>query len=155
MVKIPDKITKLLLSQGYVVVSTLDKEGSIHCSAKGVADVFGLKGKVYLIDLYKRVTYLNLLKEPTLSITAIDENQFIGFTLKGKAKIVKKEKIRDESIKKWERKIIERISKRVIRDVKKDKISARHPESKLPSFEYLIEMEVFQIIDLTPPALKK
>ncbi|MCF7892868.1 MAG: hypothetical protein K9L77_01735, partial [Candidatus Omnitrophica bacterium] len=83
-----------------------------------------------------------------------DEDQFIGFVLKGKAKIVKREKIEDRLIKQWKRKIVERISKRVIKNVKKAKASVKHPESMFPQPEYLIEMQVDKIIDLTPAHLK-
>jgi general stress protein 26 len=153
MKKISENIIQLLKERGYVIVSTLDEGGGIHCSAKGVAEVKEA-GQVYLIDLYKQITYNNLKRDKTISITAIDEDQFIGFSLKGKAKIVKREKIEDRLIKQWKRKIIERISRRVIKNVKKSKASIKHPESMFPQPEYLIEMQVDQIIDLTPTHLK-
>jgi general stress protein 26 len=153
MKEIPDNVAKLLKEKGYVSVSTLDSSGSIHCSAKGVVEV-KKKGEVYLIDLYKQITYNNLKRNSTISITAIDEHQFIGFTLKGKARIVKRDKIKYKLIKQWEKKLVERISKRVIKNVKKDKGSVKHPESKFPQPEYLIEMDVEQIVDLTPSRLK-
>lgn len=153
MKEIPDNVIQLLKERGYVIVSTLDNNGSIHCSAKGVVEV-KKKGEVYLIDLYKQITYNNLKRNSTVSITAIDEHQFIGFTLKGKANIVKRDKIKNESIKQWEQKIVERISKRVIKNVKRDRGSTKHPESRFPQPEYLIEMNVAQIIDLTPSHLK-
>lgn len=153
MKKIPESIVKLLKDQGYVIVSTLDKGNDIHCSAKGVVEV--KKDKVYLIDLYKRVTYINLQRNPTLSITAVDEHQFIGFTLKGKASIVNRARIKDEFIKQWERKVIKRMSKRIVKNVKRDRSSKKHPESRLPLPEYLIEMSVEQIVDLTPSRLKE
>ncbi|MCF7870088.1 MAG: pyridoxamine 5'-phosphate oxidase family protein [Candidatus Omnitrophica bacterium] len=153
MKEIPDKVAKLLKEHGFVIVSTLDRDGGIHCSAKGVVDVKE-EGRVYLIDLYKRVTYINLQRDPNITITAIDEDQFIGFSLKGKTKIVKRSKIKESIIKQWEKKLVERISKRVIKNVKKDRGSTKHPESKFSQPEYLIEMRVDQIIDLTPTHLK-
>jgi uncharacterized pyridoxamine 5'-phosphate oxidase family protein len=153
MKEISNNVIQLLKEHGFVIVSTLDRDGGIHCSAKGVVDV-KKEGHIYLIDLYKRVTYANLKKNSIITITAIDEDQFIGFTLKGKAKIVKRNRIKESIIKQWEKKIIERISKRVIKNVKKDKSSTKHPESRFPQPEYLIEMEVDQIIDLTPTHLK-
>jgi uncharacterized pyridoxamine 5'-phosphate oxidase family protein len=153
MKKIPDNVIQLLKERGYVIVSTLDRSRGIHCSAKGIVDIKE-EGYIYLIDLYKRTTYANLKENPTITITAIDEDQFIGFALKGKANIVKRDKIKNKLKKQWEKKIIERISKRVIKNVKKDKSSTKHPESKFPQPEYLIEMEINQIIDLTPTHLK-
>lgn len=152
--EISDKISTLLKKQGFVIVSTLDRKGSIHCSAKGVIDV-KKEGEVYLIDLYKRLTYSNLQRTPVVSITVIDEEDFIGFTLKGEASIVKRDKMQDKSVQQWEKKVIERISKRVVKNIKKDKSSSKLPEAKFPQPEYLIKMEVFQIIDLAPTHLKK
>ncbi|MCF7916283.1 MAG: pyridoxamine 5'-phosphate oxidase family protein [Candidatus Omnitrophica bacterium] len=153
MKKISQKVIQLLKERGYVIVATLDKSGSIHCSAKGIIDVKE-KGEVYLIDLYKQTTYNNLKRNPAISITAIDEHQFIGFTLKGKANIVKRDKIKDKLIRQWEKKIVERISKRVIKNIQKDRGSTKHPESRFPQPEYLIEIDVEQIVDLTPTHLK-
>jgi len=143
----------LLQKQGFVVVSTLDANGGIHCSAKGIAGI-EKQGKVYLIDLYRARTFDNLMKNPAISITAVDERQFSGFTLKGRAKIIEREKIEGHIIKGWEDKVIERVSKRVIQDVQADKKNSRHPEAAFPHPQYLIEMEVEEVIDLTPGHLK-
>ncbi len=154
MKKISKEIASLLESKGFVIVSTLDKDGNIHCSAKGVVEVEE-EGKVYLIDLYKRVTYANLQRNSTVSITVIDEEQFAGFNLKGKASIVQKKDMEDKFIKKWQKEIIRRISKRVIKNIKKDKKSKKLPETNFPQPEYLIEIKVGQIVDLAPSPLKK
>lgn len=152
--KLSSDIIYLLQRQGFVIVSTLDPKGAIHCSAKGIVGI-EKEGKVYLIDLYRANTFNNLKRSSTISITAVDEHQFAGYTLKGRAKIIEREKVEGHIIKAWEEKVIERVSKRVIKDIKKGKKSSHHPEALFPHPEYLIEMEIEDIIDLTPTHLKK
>ncbi|MFH1768473.1 MAG: pyridoxamine 5'-phosphate oxidase family protein, partial [Candidatus Omnitrophota bacterium] len=117
MRELSESVIYLFERQGFVIVSTLDDTGTIHCSAKGVVGI-EKEGRVYLIDLYRRNTFNNLKRNPTISITAIDEDQFIGFTLKGKAVIVERDKIGGQIIKKWEDRVIRRVSKRVVSDIK-------------------------------------
>lgn len=153
MVNITENIAKLFHKQGFVIVSTLDSEGSIHCSAKGIAGIEP-EGKVYLIDLYQGKTFANLKQNPVISITAIDEDEFAGFTLKGRAKIVGREEIKDHIIANWEDKVVQRVSKRVIGHIKRDKKSSHHPEAIFPHPQYLIEADVDSIVDLTPKNLQ-
>ena len=149
---INEDIANCIHKQGFVVVSTLDENGSIHSSAKGVV---GLEeDRVYLIDLYKARTFLNLERNPIITITAIDEHNFSGYALKGKAKIIEREKIKDHLIQEWEERVINRVSKRLIKNIKQDKGSQLHPESRFPTPQYLIEVKVQEIIDLAPAHLK-
>lgn len=153
MKELSNDIVNFLEKQGFVIVSTLDSSGSIHCSAKGIVGI-EKKGKVYLIDLYKAKTFGNLQKDSTISITAVDEHLFIGYTLKGKAKIVDRNKIKSHIIKDWEERLIQRISKRLIKSLKDYKKSSQHPEAKFPHPQYLIEVDVGEVVDLTPVHLK-
>jgi len=152
-----DKLSKSIIQffqrQGFVIVSTLDPEGKIHCSAKGI--VGADQNKVYLIDLYKARTFNNLIKNPTVTITAVDEHEFIGFALKGTARIVNRDDFKGQVVQDWEEKLINRISKRVIKNVKQDKGSSKHPEAAFPQPEYLIEVEIQEVVDLAPGHLKK
>ena len=154
MRKITEDIAYLFHKQGFVVVSTLDSGKSIHCSAKGIAGIEA-EGKIYLIDLYRGKTFSNLKRNPTISITAIDEDEFSGFTLKGKAKIVDREEIKDHIITSWEDKVVQRVSKRVIGHIKSEKKSPHHPEAIFPQLQYLIEVDVDSVVDLTPKKLKR
>lgn len=153
MVEISREIIYLIEKQGFVVVSTLDKSGSIHCSAKGIAGIESC-GQVFLIDLYLNKTFSNLKENPVITITAIDEHKFMGFCLKGKAKIVGHDDIKDHIREAWEEKVIKRVSDRVLKGIKEDKQNAHHPESLFPHPKYLIEMDVEEIVDLTPSHLK-
>lgn len=153
MNKIPIKIVNFFHQQKFVIVSTLDSKGHIHCSAKGLVSIYP-RGKLYIIDLYKRNTFSNLRKDPRISVTAIDEKKFMGYNLKGKATIVKKERIEEDLIRKWEEKVVQRISKRIIRNIRRDKGSRVHPEARFPHPEYLIEMTVQEMVDLAPSHLK-
>lgn len=154
MKKITEDIIYLFHKQGFVIASTLDSEGGIHCSAKGIAGIEA-EGKIYLIDLYRGKTFSNLKRNPTISITAVDEDEFSGFTIKGKAKIVNREEIKDHIIASWEDKVVKRVSKRVIGHIKKGRKSVHHPEAIFPHPQYLIEVDVDSVIDLAPKNLKR
>lgn len=153
MVKLSSDIVSLFEKQGFVVISTLDPRGTIHCAAKGIVGI-EKRGVVYLMDLFRKNTFANLTRNPTVSITSVDEHQFKGYTLKGKAKIVEREKIEDHLIKAWEEKVVQRVSSRLIKNLREDKKTAHHPESLLPHPQYLIEVDVDEIVDLTPSHLK-
>ncbi|MFA7676714.1 MAG: pyridoxamine 5'-phosphate oxidase family protein [Candidatus Omnitrophota bacterium] len=153
MIKISSEIISFFQRQEFIVVSTLDAENKIHSSIKGLAGIE--ESRIYLIDLYRGHTLENLKKNPTISITAIDGPQFLGYTLKGKARIIGKEDIGQHHRNNWQSKVIQRMTKRVIRDVKKDKKSPQHPEARFPEPEYLIEMTPEAAINLTPRHLKE
>ena len=154
MKKLSSDIVYFFRQQAFVIVSTLDSQGSIHCSAKGIVRIEE-KGKVCLVDLYRGHTFKNLKESSTISITSTDEAQFIGYTLKGKASIVCRDNVETSVVKDWEKRVIQRISKRLIKNVRKDKKTSYHPESQFPHFKYLIEMEVEAIVDLSPAHLKR
>lgn len=154
MQTLSDDLVNFLERQGFSIVSTLDADGKIHCAAKGIVGI-EKNGKVFLIDLYKAETFKNLQRNPTISITSVDEHLFMGYTLKGKAKIVERDKIKSHIIKAWEERVIKRISKRVIKSIKDYRKSGHHPEAKFPHPEYLIEVDVEDVVDLTPSRLKK
>ena len=154
MKKITENIIRLLHKQGFVIVSTLDSKGGIHCSAKGIVGIES-EGKIYLIDLYQGKTFNNLKLNSIISITVVDEDEFSGFTIKGKAKIIDRKKIKDHIIASWEDRVIQRVSKRVVSDIKKEKKNPYHPEALFPHPQYLIEVNVESIIDLTPKDLKR
>lgn len=153
MIELSAKVMFFLEKQGFVIVSTIDENGGIHCSAKGIAGM-DKEGKVYLIDLYRMSTFRNLQNNPTISITAVDEHRFTGYTLKGKAHMVERENIKEHIMQNWEEKIVKRISRRVVKNIQGEKGSVDHPEAHFPQPQYLIVMEVEGIIDLAPAPLK-
>jgi len=147
-------IINLVNSQSYVLVSTIDGKGYIHSVAKGVVNITP-GGAVSIIDLYKKDTYNNLKKNSLISVTVVDEPKFMGYTLKGKAKIIEKDSLDQNLLAQWEKKVIERISRRLITSVQKDKVGSHHPEAALPHIQYLIQMQVEEVVDLTPEHIKK
>ena len=154
-IRLPEKVIKFLKKQGIVIVSTISGRGNIHCSVKGIVGIEG-NGRIFIIDLYRNKTYKNLIKNPKVSITAIDENEFKGYTLQGKARIVLYKEIEDHIVKKWEDKIIRRISDRMISGVQRGVVTKAHHEAELPRKpKYLIEIDIENIIDLAPPLLRK
>jgi general stress protein 26 len=151
--KLTDEIIHFLYRQHFTVISTLDKDGSIHNSCKGIVQIDG-KGYIYLLDLYKQKTYKNLKINSRISLTVVDEHKFKGYSLKGKAKIISEDKIKPEILKAWDKKISGRISHRILQNIKGEKGHGSHPEVLLPKPEYIIMMRVEKIVDLTPHKLK-
>jgi len=148
-----DDIIHFFQRQGFVIVSTIDKNGIPHTSCKGIVKI-DKNGRIYLLDLYKAHTYENLKQNRNISLTAVDEHKFRGYCLKGKAKVIKEDKIKSHIIKTWEEKITSRITSRILKNIRGEKGHSRHPEILLPRPEYLIVMEVKEIIDLTPHPLR-
>ncbi len=150
--ELPNNVIHFFEKQRVVIVSTVDYKGRIHCAAKGI---IGLEksGQVFVIDLYHHNTFKNLSNNATVTITSVDENHFAGFSLQGKAKIVPREEIKGHIIEEWESRIVERISKRIMKSVQKGSTAKNHFESNLPLHpKYLIEVDVDHIINLAPPS---
>ena len=154
MKNLPEDIIKFFNSQRFSIVSTIDKDGSPHNACKGIVDM-EKDGRVYLLDLYMAKTYENLKANPHISITAVDEHKFIGYCLKGKAKIVPKDKVNKRVLKLWEDKVISRISHRLLKNMRGEKGRKAHPEALLPAPAYLIVVDVDEIIDLIPDHIKR
>jgi uncharacterized pyridoxamine 5'-phosphate oxidase family protein len=152
--KLPDGIVNFFQNQGCVIVATIDKHGFPHNACKGIVEI-DKSGVVYLFDLYKGVTFRNLSDNPHISITAVDEHKFTGYSLKGKAKLIFEKDMGLKLIKAWEERIASRLSSRVIRNIREGKGQPRHPEALLPHPEYLIQMQAEEIVDLTPSHLKE
>jgi hypothetical protein len=153
MIAIPKDIVGFLDKQGFVIVSTLDGKGGIHCSAKGILLVEP-QGSIQLIDLYRGRTLANLKNDPRLSITCVDEHRFIGYTLKGNALLSEDDSAKGEILQRWYARISGRISKRLIRSIKEGRSSFAHPEASMPEPVCLITMRVDEIIDLAPLKFK-
>ena len=152
--KIPDKVLDFISGQSFVIVSTIDSDGRIHCSAKGIAGIHK-DGRIFVIDLYHNRTYRNLQNNPGISITQVDERSFAGYTLQGKAKIVSKDKIDNDYIKEWGKRVLKRMSGRLVKSVQSEKASIAHYEARLPEEpKYLIEIDVENIVDLSPFATR-
>jgi general stress protein 26 len=154
MKELAPEIIHFFHNQGFVIVSTIDKKGGIHNSCKGIVRVEP-EGKVYLLDVYRAMTFQNLKQNPHISITAVDEHRFKGYCLKGSAKTIALDKLNPDILTVWEERVTSRITQRVLRNVRGEKGHPSHPEVKLPKPEYLILMEVEKVVDLTPHKLRK
>ena len=147
--RLTEEIINFFHKQPYAIVTTIDNKGHPHNSCKGIVDIEEM-GKVYLLDVYKERTFQNLKENPRISIAAVDEHKFMGFCLKGVAKIVRQKEMHSETVKKWEDKITKRISHRLLKNLQGQKGHPRHPEALLPKPEYLIVVDVEEVVDLTP-----
>jgi uncharacterized pyridoxamine 5'-phosphate oxidase family protein len=153
MKRLSDEIVHFFQNQGCVVVSTIDNKGFPHNACKGIIKI-NARGRIYILDLYKAKTFENLMRNSNISITAIDEHKFVGFCLKGKARIVRQERLHSQLIKAWEDRITSRLTRRVLRNIREEKGHPKHPEVLLPKPEYMIVVNVEEIVDLTPHHLK-
>lgn len=153
MKRLDNEIVRFFRNQGCVIVSTIDKNGFAHSACKGLVKI-NQNGRIYILDLYAARTYENLRRNPRISITAIDEHKFIGYCLKGKAQIIPQARIQSQVIKAWEDRITSRITHRLLKNIREEKGHPRHPEALLPKPEYIIVMNIEEIVDLTPGNLK-
>jgi general stress protein 26 len=151
--KLNDDILQFFRSQGAVIVNTLDAGGSIHSSCKGIVKI-DHDGIVYLLDVYRGRTFENLKHNHNVTITAVDEHKFIGYCLKGKARIMPQKELDAQIMQAWESGITARLARRLIKNIREEKGYSRHPEALLPKPEYLIVVKVQEVLDLTPHKLK-
>jgi general stress protein 26 len=153
MKKLSNDVIHFFQNQGCVIVSTIDKNGFLHSSCKGIVKI-NSDGRIYLLDLYRAKTHENLKRNPSISITAIDEHKFIGYCLKGKGVILSDGKLHSQIIKAWDDRITSRLTRRLLKNIREEKGHLKHPEILLPKPQYLVAMEVQEIVDLTPHQLK-
>lgn len=137
-----------------MVVSSIDVGGFPHSSCKGIVEITH-DGKVFLFDLYQQVTHQNIARNPKISITAFDEHKFKGFCLKGRARMLKDSDVDKRLIGAWEDRIAGRLTQRLLKNVREEKGNTRHPEALMPRPEYLIVMDVEEIVNLTPHHLRQ
>ncbi len=136
-----------------MVISTIDENGFPRSACKGIVEI-SAQGRVHLLDVYLKNTYNNLRRNPKVSLTAVDEHNFKGYCLQGQAKIHPAGKIAPELLRAWEARIASRITQRLLKNVSDKKGHPGHPEAGLPKPEYMIEVQVEEIVDLTPQHLK-
>ena len=151
---ITSDIVQFFHNQRFTIIATIDKNGYPHSSCKGIVEI-DKRGRVYLLDLYMAKTYENLKENPRISITGVDEHKFIGYCLKGNAKIVPTNRVSKRILKLWDDKITSRISYRLLKNIQGEKGHAAHPEALLPGPAYLIEVDINEVIDLIPAHIKK
>ena len=148
------EVIDFLHTQSFVLVSTIDKYGFPHNSCKDIVKI-DPSGQVYLLDVYHGLTSENIKHNHQVSISAVDEHKFLGYCLKGKARIMSDEGISHDIIKSWEDKITSRLVKRLLRNMQEEKGHGHHPEASLPRPKYLIVVEIEEIINLVPYSLRK
>ncbi len=150
-VEFSEKVTNFFKSRKVVLVMTLDEGGTIHSAVKGVLEVDPKEGKILLVDLYSGVTLRNLKNNPTVNITAIDEQRFEGYALQGTASITHQDKIHEDFIHKWQEHITKRISDRIVASVQSGRKSKKIFEAHLAMKpQYMIEVKADTVVDLSP-----
>ena len=154
MKQIPAAVIEFLRTQGFVIVSSIDKSGFPHSSCKDIVKIDPI-GIIYLIDVYYGLTAENIKHNPRINISAVDEHKFMGYCLKGKAKLMRDDEISQDFIKSWEDNITSRLAKRLLNNLAQEKLHSEHPEASLPRPKQLISIEVEEIVNLAPHYLRK
>lgn len=149
---IPSNIVSFFKGQGFVILSTIDQNGAPHNSCKDIVKIE--EDGFYLMDAYRATTFKNLQSNQNASITSVDEHKFKGYSLKGKARIVESEKLSPQLLKAWDDKITSRATQRVLKNIKGEKGHSQHPETQLPRPQYMIYLQVEEIVDLTPHKMR-
>lgn len=154
MATLTKEIINFFQNQGFVILSTIDNNGTPHSSCKDIVDIDS-GGKVYLLDAYRAKTFTNLENNPNASITVVDEHKFKGYCLKGKAKVIALDELAPKILKAWEERITSRMTNRVLKNIRGEKGHTEHPEVQLPKPQYMICIEVNEVVNLTPHKLRK
>ncbi len=154
MKKIPSEVIDFLHAQSFVLVCSIDENGFPHSSCKDIIKIEP-SGEIYLMDVYHGVTSQNIRNNPFINISAVDEHKFMGYCLKGKARMLQDKMMSQEMIKAWEDKITSRLTKRLLKNLIQDQAQKHHPEASLPQPKQLIVLEVKEIVDLASYHLKK
>ncbi len=147
MIRIPRPIISFIEKQNFVLMSTVSQGGVPNTSPKGVA-VVQPRGKIYAIDLYFRKTWRNLKHNRNVTLCCFDERHYRGYQIKGTAKAHKITDEHEALVKLWRKKVSERITHRVIENLKLDK-KTHHHEAHFPPPKYVIEVDVKEIVSLT------
>jgi len=147
------EIISFFKNQGFVIMSTIDQDGVPHSSCKDIMDIEP-DDKIYLLDVYRAKTFANLRNNQKASITAVNEHKFKGYCLKGEAKIVDSHELKPEIFKAWEDRITSRMTARVLKNIHGEKGHSQHPEVQLPKPQYMICIEIKEVVDLTPHKLR-
>ena len=154
MKPIPAIVIDFLRTQGFVFVSSIDKNGFPHSSCKAIVKI-DPDGEIYLVDVYHGITSENIRRNQHISISAVDEHKFIGYCLKGRARKIQDDFISQEIIKTWEDNVTSRLAKGLLRNLVQEKGQGHHPEASLPQPKHLIVQEVEEIVDLALHYLRK
>jgi predicted pyridoxine 5'-phosphate oxidase superfamily flavin-nucleotide-binding protein len=94
MVKIPKEVQEFM--QGKVAwVATSSPEGVPNVTPKGTVRVIDDEHLVFA-DLFSRKTRENLLKNPQVAVTVIEEKSHKGFQIKGTAELLKAGQLFDQ-----------------------------------------------------------
>lgn len=154
MKQLSEAIVQFLQKQGCVILSSIDSRGFPHSSCKGIVKI-DKRGRVYLLDAYRGKTLQNLKNNPYANITAFDEDRFIGYCLKGEARILTKEELDADITRAWQDRITGRLTQRLLKNIRAEaKAHPAHPEALLPEPEHMIVIDVKEVVDLTPHHLK-
>ena len=95
MAKIPQEVQEFMKGKmGWVATASLD--GMPNATPKGTVKVLDDEHLMF-VDLFSRKTRENLLKNPKVAVTVIDEKSHKGFQIKGSAELLSRGGLFDQT----------------------------------------------------------
>lgn len=144
---IAQEIVRFLDKQHIFMVATSDDKGRLNLVVKGIAKV-DPKGIIYLTDLYNGTTRKNLKSNPNMTISVVNEAEFKGWQFRGIAREYNKHES-EEILEHWDKKIVNRITNRIIKNMQRGRKLVHFSEAHLPKPSYIIELTVNEIISIS------
>lgn len=127
MVTISDDVKKFVESQRVSYVATGSKKGKPNVSPKGKVRVIDDRTLAFC-DLFSKKTHKNLLENPLIAVSVVNEDELKGYQFVGTAEQI------------TEGPLFDRMSREM-----------SIPHKWAPSLKRVIKIKVKEIYDLTPP----
>ena len=128
------EITKKFIDHGRrlktIFVATCSSAGEPNCAPKMLINV-ARSGAVYYLDYAFAKSYANLKVNPRISLSFMDDVEFLGYRLSGAAAILRPGREFDRAKGEWESRVIRYEAERLINRLK-GKYSTRESELLLP-----------------------
>ena len=120
-------------------IATADLSGKPNCALKMIVDVVP-PNVVLLLDYHYTTTYANIMANPQVSLSFMDDREFIGYRMTGKAEIVTHGPEYDDAKGRWEKRLIGYETDRIIARMRGHH-SSRESESSLPKDYVIIKLK--------------
>ena len=111
-------------------VASADKHAKPNSAPKMLMDILG-PNRIYFLDYKFTQTHSNILKNPQLSLSFMDDENFAGYRLNGKAQILETGKEYEKVEKEWEKRVVRYQADRIIKRMHGHE-TAREAEGELP-----------------------
>ena len=131
-----------------ISVASATEVGKPNSAVKMLIDIVS-PNLLYLLDYKFTQTYANVVKNPHLSVSFMDDDSFTGYRLTGVASVMHDGREFDEVKKAWEKKLIAYEADRIIKRIQGG-YSAHEAENSLPK-DFVIVKFVAQEASVIKP----